>query len=140
MPSEQSPPSNSSPGRQGSSGKGQHPPITRGVRGLLGLPLRESGVLSTAILTAPPRGLPYGQPPVLASLDSDESFREGALDEGLSAEGDSAGSDSQSDFPGSLLHGGTAFPKIKPENPADARSTTTKMPAEQHEQTSFVVP
>lgn len=77
MPSEQSPPSNSSPARNGSSEKDQRPPITGGVRGLLGLPMRESGVRSTAPLTALPRGHHYGQPPLLASGESDESFREG---------------------------------------------------------------
>jgi hypothetical protein len=140
MPSEQSPPSNASPARHRSSEKDQRPPSTGGVRGLLGLPMRASGVLSTAPLTAPPRGHHYGQPPLLASGESDESFREGALDEGWSEEGGSASADSQSDIPGAVLHGGASLPITKPGNPVDTRSTTIKMPAEQREQTSFVIP
>ena len=140
MPSEQSPPSNSSPVRQGSSEKGQHPRITGGVRGLLGLPNRESGVLSTIILTAPPRGHHYGQPPLLARGESDEGFREGALDKGLSEKGGSAGADSQNDLSCSFLQGGASLPKTKSENPADTRSTTTKMPVEQREHTNFLIP
>jgi hypothetical protein len=140
MPSEQSHPSNSSPARKGSAEQGQHPPITGGVRRLLGLPMRESGVLSTTPLTAPPRGHHYGQPPLPASEENDEGFREGAPDEGLSEEGGSAGADPQSDFPRSLLHHGAALPRAVPENPADTRSTATTMPAEQREQTSFVIP
>jgi hypothetical protein len=140
MPSEKSAPANTNSASKGLQETGQHPPITGGVRGLLGLPMRASGVLSTAPLTAPPRGHHYGQPPWLASGESDESFREGALDEGWSEEGGSVGTDSQSDFPGVLLHGGASLPTTKPENPADTRSTATKMPTEQREQTHFVIP
>src|SRR5215831_4667984 len=103
MPSEQSPLNNSSPARKGSSEKGQHPPITGGVRGLLGLPIRASGVWSTTPLTAPPRGHHYGQPPLPAS------------EEGGSA-------DPQSDFPHALLRDGASLPRAIPENPADTRS------------------
>ena len=140
MPSEQSPPGNASPARNGSSEKDQRPPITGGVRGLLGLPMRASEGLSTAPLTVPPRGHHYGQPPLFASGESDESFRAGALDEGWSEEGDRASANAPSDFPRALLHGGAALPTTRPENPADTRSTRTKMPAEHREQTSFVIP
>src|SRR5262245_44874227 len=112
MPSEQSHPSNASPARKGSAEQGQHPPITGGVRGLLGLPMRAGVGLSTTPLTAPPRGHHYGQPPLPAS-----------------EEGGSAGADPQSDFPRSLLHHGAALPRAVPENPADTRSTATTMPA-----------
>ena len=140
MPSEQSHPSNPSPARTGSAEQGQHPPLTGGVRGLLGLPMRKSGVLSTPPLTAPQRGQHYGQPPLPASEENDESFHEAAPDEGVSEEGGRAGAGPQSDFPRSLLHHGAALPRAVPENPADTRSTATKMPAEQREQTSFVIP
>jgi hypothetical protein len=155
MPSEQSPSNNTSPARKGSSEKGQHPPITSGVRGLLGLPMRERGVLSTAPLTTPPRGPHYGQPPLPASEGNDESFREVALDEGLIEEGGRAGTDTperpisalhtyetgaRSDFPRSLLRDDASLSRAILENPADTRSTATTMPAEQREQTSFVIP
>lgn len=140
MPSEQSPPSSASPARNGSSEKDQRPPITGGVRGLLGLPRRASGVRSTAPVTAPPRGHHYGQPPLFASGESDESVRAGALDEGLSEEGGSVGADSHSNFPRSLPYGGALLPKTTPEHPAERRSTTTTMSAEPREQTSFVIP
>jgi hypothetical protein len=140
MPSEQSPPNNSSPARNRSSEKAQHSPITGGVRGLLGLPMRANGVLSTTPLTAPPRGHHYGQPPLPASEENDEGFRDGAQDEGLSEEGGSTGADPQSNFPHALRHHGTALPRAVPENPADTRSTATTRPAEQREQTSFVIP
>jgi hypothetical protein len=140
MPSEQSHPSNSSPARKGSAEQGQHLPITGGVRGLLGLPMREGGVVSTPPLTAPPRGHHYGQPPLPASEENAEGFREGAPDEGLSEEGGSAGADPQSDIPRSLLRHGATLPRAVPENPVDTRSTATTMPAEQREQTSFVIP
>jgi hypothetical protein len=140
MPSEQSPSSNSSPARNGSSEKGQRPPITGGVRGLLGLPMRASGVLSTAPLTAPPRGHHYGQPPLPVSEENDDSFREVALDDGLSEEGGSAGADPQGDFSRSLPRDGASLPNTRPENAADRRSTATTMPAERREQTNFVIP
>lgn len=140
MPSEQSHPSNASPARKGATEKSQHPPIIGGVRGLLGLPMRESGVLSTAPLTAPPRGHHYGQPPLPASTENDESFREVALDEGLIEEGGIPDTDAQSEFPRLLLRDGVAFPRAIPENPADTRSMPSAISEEQRAHTSLVIP
>ena len=103
---------------QGSAEKGKHPPITGGVRGLLGLPMRESGLQPTASLTAPLRGHHYGQPPLPASEENDESFREIALDEELIEAGGSAGADPQSDFPGSLPRDDASFPRATPRKPS----------------------
>src|SRR5215813_8046452 len=105
MPSEQSPPRNSSPARKGSSEKGQHPPITGGVRGLLGLPMRESGFLSTVPLTAP-REHHYGQAPLPESEENEERFRKLAADEELIEAGSSTDADPQSKFSASLLRNG----------------------------------
>ena len=140
MPSEQSPSSNARPPRTGSAAKGQHPPMTGGVRGLLGLPMRESGLLPTAPLTAPPRGHRYGQPPLPESEENEESFREIALDEESIEAGGSAGTHPQSDFPGSLPRDGASFPRAMPENPADRRSAPAAMSVENREHTSFVIP
>jgi len=140
MPSEQSPPNTSSPACHGSSEARQPSHITGGVRGLLGLPMGESGARSTTPLTVPPHGHHYGQPLLPASEESDESFREGALDEELIEEGSRAGVDSRSDFPRSVLRDGASLSRAIPENPADIRSTATTMTAEQREQTSFVIP
>jgi hypothetical protein len=89
------------------------------------------------------------------SEGNDESFREVALDEGLIEEGGRAGTETperpisalqtyetgaQSDSPRSLLHDGASLSRAIPENPADTRSTATKMPTEQREQTHFVIP
>jgi hypothetical protein len=102
--------------------------------------MRESGPLPTASLTATPRGHHYGQPLLSASKEDDENFREIALEEGLMDEGGRASVDPQSDLPRSLLQGGALLPRAIAENAADTLSTTTKMPAEQREQTSFVIP
>jgi hypothetical protein len=140
MPSEQSPSSNARPTRTWSAAKGQHPPMIGGVRGLLGLPMRESGLLPTAPLTAPPRGHHYGQPPLSESEENEESFREIARDEELIEAGGSAGADPQSDFPGSLPHDGASFPRAIPENPADGRRAPAAISVEHREHTSFVIP
>src|SRR4249919_2720393 len=139
MPSEQSPPSNARPTRTGSTEKGLHPSSTGGVRGLLGLPMRESGLQPTASLTAP-RGHHSGQPPLPASGENDESLREIARDEELIEAGGSAGTDPESDFSGSLPHDVASAPSAIPENPADPRSTPSAMSAEHREQTSFLIP
>jgi hypothetical protein len=64
MPSEQSPAGDARPTDRGATAKGQPPAVTGGVRGLLGLPMRESGLVRTAPLIAPPREHHYGQPPL----------------------------------------------------------------------------
>ena len=140
MPSEQSPSSNARPTRAGSTEKGLHPNSTGGVRRLLGLPMRESGVLSASILTAPPHVHHYGQWPSLSTEENNESFRKVALDEELIEEGAIASADPQSDSSRSLLRDSALLPRAVPENAADTLSTTTKMPAEQREQTSFLIP
>jgi hypothetical protein len=140
MPSEQSHPGNASPARKGATEKSQYPPIIGGVRGLLGLPMRESGVLSTAPLTAPLRGHYYGQPPLPASAENDESFREVTLDAGLSEEGGIPDTDSQSEFPHLLPRDGVAFPRAIPENPVETRLMPSAMSVEQREHTSLVIP
>src|SRR5262245_47315543 len=136
MPAEQSASSNARPTRTGSTEKGLHPTSTGGVRRLLGLPMRESGVLS--ILTAPPHGHHYGQWPSLSTEETNESFREVALDEELIEEGAIASADPQSDSPRSLLRDSALLPRAVPA--ADTLSTTTKMPAEQRAKTSFLIP
>ncbi len=139
MPPEQ-PPSNARPARTGSAEKGKHPPITDGVRGLLGLPIRESGLTPTALLTAPLRSHRYRQPPLAASEENDESFREIALDEELIEAGGSAGTDPQSDFPGSLPGDGASFFGATPRKPVDARSAPSAMSVEHRERMSFAIP
>ena len=140
MPSEQSPSSNARLNRAGSAAKGHYPPTTRGVRGLLGLPMRESGLLSTAPLTAPPRAHHDGQRSLPESGENDESFREIARDEeSIEAEG-SAGTDPQSDFPSSLPRDGGSSLGAMPKNPSDTRSAPRPMSVEDRQATSFVIP
>jgi hypothetical protein len=155
MPSEASGPANMHSADKGLPETGQRPPITGGVRGLLGLPMRASGVLSTAPLTTPPRGYHYGQPPLPASEEHDEGGRDVAQDDDWIEAGGGAGMDTperqpralppyetgaQSDFPRSLRRHGASYPRAIPEHPADTRTTTTHMPAAQREQTNLVIP
>src|SRR5215475_6103307 len=127
MPSEQSPPSNSSPARKGSSKKGQHPPITGGVRGLLGLPMHESGLLATVPLTAPPREHHYGQASLPESEENNERFRELAADEELIEAGSSNDADPQSNFSASLPRNDASFSGAVSRKPVDARSAPSAM-------------
>jgi hypothetical protein len=139
MPSEASGPANTHSAGKGPQETDQHPPSTGRVRGLLGLPMRASGVLSTAPLTAPPRGHHYGQPPLPASEEHDEGGRDIARDDGWSAaKGGETGA--QSDFPRALRRDGASHSRAIPEHPAATRATTTHMPAAQREQTSLVIP
>src|SRR5215510_759699 len=102
MPPEQPPASNAQPACTGSAEKGKHSPITGGVRGLLGLPMRGSGVLATAPLTAPLLEHHYGQVPLPESEENDERFRELTADEELIEAGSSNDADPQSNFSASL--------------------------------------
>ena len=155
MPSEASGPAHTHSASKGLQEPGPHPPITGGVRGLLGLPMRASGVLATAPLTAPPRGYHYRQLPLPASEESDEGFLDVTRGDGWIEAGGGAAIDTperptsalhtyetgaQSDFPGSLLREGTSHSRAIPAHPGDTRATTTKIPAEQREHTSFVIP
>ena len=140
MPSEPSPPGHASPTRNGSSEQDQRPLTTGGVRGLLGLPMRASGVRSAAPLTAPPRGYHYGQPPLPVSEQNDESFREGAPAAGWLEEGGSPDADPQSESSGALRRDGVSLPRAIPENPAEMRSTSSAMSGEHRQHTSFVIP
>ena len=140
MPSEQSPSSNTRSTHTGSAAKGQHPAITAGVRGLLGLPMRESGLLPTAPLTAPPRGHHYGQPPLPESEDNERSFHEIARDEELIEAGGNAGADPHNDFRGSLPDHGASFSRVLPENPLDGRLAPSGISVEHREHASFVIP
>ena len=140
MPSEPSPPGHASPTRNGSSEQDQRPLTTGGVRGLLGLPMRASGVRSAAPLTAPPRGYHYGQPPLPVSEQNDESFREGAPAAGWLEEGGSPDADPQSESSGALRRDGVSLPRAIPENPAEMRSTSSAMSVEHRQHTSFVIP
>src|SRR5262245_11189789 len=110
MPSEQ--PSAQDPGstRQGPAEQRQYPPSRGGVRMLLGLPFSDRGAPSTAALTAPPGRQRYGQSPLPAPEESDESCEETAPDEGVIAEA------------------------------REARSTYTEPSAEQREQTHLAIP
>lgn len=140
MPSEQTPSSNSTPARRGTSEKGQHPPIISGVRALLGLPMHAGGVHSAASLTAAPRGHHYGQPLLLVSEENDEGFPEEARYEGLIEERARAGADARNDFLRLSPREGASLSRAIPENPAHARPAAAKMPAEQREPTSVVIP
>jgi hypothetical protein len=140
MPSELSPPGHASPTRNGSSEQDQRPLTTGGVRGLLGLPMRASGVRSAAPLTAPPRGYHYGQPPLPVSEQNDESFREGAPAAGWIEEGGSPDADPQSESSGALRRDGVSLPRAIPGNPAEMRSTSSAMSGEHRQHTSFVIP
>jgi hypothetical protein len=106
----------------------------------LGLPMRESGPLPTAPLTAPAREHHYGQPPLPESEENEESLREIARDEELIEARGSAGAHPQSDFPDSLPRDGASFPRAIPENPAGRRSAPAAMSVEHREDTSFVIP
>src|SRR5262245_51367312 len=134
MPSEASGPANTHSASKGLHETGQHPPITGGVRGLLGLPVRASGVLSTAPLTAPPRGYHYGQPPLPASEEHDEGVHDVARDDGWIEDGGGAGIDTperpisalhtyetgaQNDSPRSLLRHGASHSRAIPAHLAD---------------------
>lgn len=76
MSTEQSPSHTSNPARTGARELRQPPHNTSGVRNLLGLPTRDSTLPATAPLAAPPSGHHYGQPPLPASMASDEGFSE----------------------------------------------------------------
>ena len=138
MPSEQSPASNARPTGRGSTAKGQPPAVSGGVRGLLGLSMRESGLVPTVPLTAPPRGHHYGQPPLPGNEEEADTFREPARDELIDAAG-RAGADPQSDFPSLPGHRASSRRAI-PGTPADRHSSPTAMSVEQREHTSFVIP
>src|SRR5262245_21885977 len=140
MPPEQPPASNARPARTGSAEKGKHSPITGGVRGLLGLPMRESGLLATAPLTAPPRERHYGQAPLPESEENDERFREIAADEELIEAGSSTDADPQSNLPASLPRDDASFSGATPRKPVDARSAPSAMSVEHRERTSFGIP
>jgi hypothetical protein len=154
MPSEQPPPHNPSSTRQGPPEKLPHPPSRGGVRMLLGLPFSESGVLSTVALTAPSGRHRYGQSPLAAAEESDESFGETAPDEGVIEETRGAvadfperlarslpyETDTPRDFPRAPRRDGAPFLRAMRENAADARSTLTQPSAEQREQTRLVIP
>jgi hypothetical protein len=140
MPSEPLPPHSQSITHQKSPETLQHPPSSGSVRMLLGLPFSDRGALSTVALTAPLDRHRYGQSPLPASEENDESFREIALDEELIEAGGRAGAHPQSDFPGSLPHDGASFPRAIPENPAHTRSAPSAMSVEHSEHTSFVIP
>jgi hypothetical protein len=155
MPSEQPPPHNTSSTRQGPPETLQYPPSRGGVRMLLGLPFSDSGALSTVALTAPLGRHRYGQSPLPASEENDESFREVALDEGFTEEVGNKSTDRherpistlhtyetdpQSDFPRAPLRHGDRFSRAMRENAADARSKPTEPSAEHREQTRLVIP
>src|SRR5262245_30990607 len=140
MPPEQPPASNARPARTSSAEKGKHSPITGGVRGLLGLPMRESGVLAIAPLTAPPLEHHYGQAPLPESEENDERFRGLAADEGLIEAGSRTDPDPQSHFPASLPRDDASFSGATPRKPVDARSAPSAMSVEHRERTSFVIP
>src|SRR6516165_6820913 len=129
MPSEPSHPSHTSPARSGSSEQSPRTALTGGVRGLLGLPLRDRGVLSTAPVTAPPRGYHAEQPPLPASEEHDESVHEVERGDGVSDDGGRAGPAPQSDVPRALRHVGASLPSAIPANLAETRATATPMPA-----------
>jgi hypothetical protein len=138
MPSEQSPSSNARPSRAGSAEKDQHPPIVGGVRGLLGLPMCETGLLTTAPLTAPSGGHHYEQPPWPESEENDESFHETVRDEELIEAGGSGGT--LNDYPGSLPRNGASFPRAIPRKLSDTRSALSPMSVEHRDHASFVIP
>jgi hypothetical protein len=140
MPSEPSSPNPSSAAHHESAGQGQHPPVTSGVRGLLGLPKRESGLLSTAPLTAPPRGYHYGQPPLPAREEHDESFPEEAPEEGVLEAGGRVRGDSWSDTPRSVPRAGVTIPQPRPAVAPAPRASATTPPSEPRQQTSFMIP
>jgi hypothetical protein len=133
MPSEQPPAYIPSSTRQGLPEQRQDPPFRGGVRMLLGLPFRDSGAPSTAALATPSGRHRYGQSPLPAPEESDESFGETAPDGGVVAEARSAGAD----FP---ERDSTPFSRVRRENAADARSTRREPSAEQREQTRLVIP
>jgi hypothetical protein len=138
MPPEQSPLSNQRPTRAESGEQGQRPPITAGVRGLLGLPVRESELTPTTPLTAPLRSPHYGQLPLPASEENDQNFCEIALEEELIEARGSTSTDPQNHFPAALPD--AAFSRATPGKPADARSAPSAMSVENREHTSFVIP
>ena len=133
MPSEQPPAHNPGSTRQGPAEKLQHPPSRGGVRMLLGLPFSDHGAPSTVALTAPPGRHRYGQSPLPAPEESDESFGETAPDEGVIRGGEGG----MADFP---VRDGAPFSRARRENTADARQALTQPSAEQREQTRLVIP
>ena len=121
---------------------------------LLGLPFSDSGALSTVALTAPSGRHRYGQSPLAAAEESDESFGETAPDEGVIEETRGAvadfperlarslpyETDTPRDFPRAPRRDDAPFSRAMRENAADARSTLTEPSAEQREQTRLVIP
>ena len=135
MPSEQSPAHNPGSARQGPAEQLQHPSSGGGVRMLLGLPFSDSGAPSTAALTAPPGRQRYGQSPLSAPEEGDESFGETPPDEGVIAEAREA----VADFP-ALRHDGTPFSRARRENATEAHQALTPPSAEPREQTHLAIP
>jgi hypothetical protein len=135
MPSDQSPSSNARSTGTGSAAKGQHLPITAGVRGLLGLPIRKNGLLPTAPLAAPPRVHHYEQPSLPENEENDKGFHEIARDE-ESIEAERSAAEAQDNFPASLPRHGVVSSGVVPEHPVDQRSA----PAAHREHASFDIP
>lgn len=120
---------------------------------LLGLPFSDSA-LSTVALSGPSGRHRYGQSPLAAAEESDESFGETAPDEGVIEETRGAVADSTERLARSLVyetdtprdfvraprHDGASFSRAIRENSADARSTLTEPSAEHREQTRLVIP
>jgi hypothetical protein len=136
MPSDQSPSSNARSTGTGSAAKGQHLPITAGVRALLGYPVRKNGLLPTAPLTAPPRVHHYEQPPLPENEEKDKGFHEIARDEESIEAERSGGAEPQDNFPASLPRYGALSSGVAPEHPVDQRSA----PAAHREPASFDIP
>lgn len=136
MPPDPSPSSNARSTGTGSAAKGQHLPITAGVRGLLGLPIRKNGLLPTAPLAAPPRVHHYEQPPRPENEENDKGFHEIARDEESIEAERSAGADAQDNFPASLPRRGALSSGVVPQHPVDQRSA----PAAHREPASFDIP
>jgi hypothetical protein len=135
MSSEQPPSHNPSFTRQGPPETLHHPPSRGGVRMLLGLPVRDSGALSTVALTAPLGRHRYGQSPLPESEGSNESFGETSAGEGVIDE-----TEPPRDFPRAPLRDGTLLSRAMRENAADAGSMATEPSAERREHTHLVIP
>jgi hypothetical protein len=103
----------------------------------LGLPMRESGPLPTAPLTAPAREHHYGQPPLPASEENDASFREIARDEELIEAGGSPSDHHQSDFPADIAE---SAERVSAGFPAKTLGHESPSPIKHREYTSFVIP
>ncbi|NOT56611.1 MAG: hypothetical protein HOP18_18590 [Deltaproteobacteria bacterium] len=154
MPSEH-PPSNNTSATGTRPTETAQPPATKGgVRALLGLPLRDSGVPSTVALTTPSAGHRYRQS-LLPTPEEDEWSGDTADNEGFIEEVSRGvanvsgrpphGIDAyEGEAPGSIsrprLRDGAPTLLSRQENTASAATTATAPSAAQREQTSFVIP